>query len=521
MTSFGVIFSGVGLEHFDIMLVNLYSATLVTHFIPTSSGQAQLILGFLAYGISFVFRPLGAALFGLMGDLVGRKPSMLVSLCLMSVATLGLGLIPSYQRIGFFSTLLFVLCRIVQGLCVGGEYGAAMTYAYESTTKWRTLAGAVVISATHVGGFAAACLATVFQAQFQSGFLIAGILGLLSLLLRSYLVESRPRPSHRASIRDLLRLSLKEKSAYLRAFIIASALVFPFYTSLIYINEVLIQNGLAQRIQIFRSSGLILAMWILLAPVVGFGVDQFQISYRKVMIFGAVGVGLLIGPLIAFAGTLDRFDVWVAVQIVLGFFHCLYCVGTPRFLGDQFEVSTRNTGVSLGYALGASFTAALTPLICHAVVSLTGRVEAVAVPVVIVMFSAARLLHGQVIRQEGLMFELFDLRVEVMSDGRRPMVCNHTLGSYFELSGENLKIPDGMTFPLYSLAALLPLLPAKQRDTHPHDWMTTDTAVACPDPHCGGVFRIQRMGRRKFNHHDVSATRVIRQEGSARATGLY
>lgn len=85
------------------------------------------------------------------------------------------------------------------------------------------------------------------------------------------------------------------------------------------------------------------------------------------------------------------------------------------------------------------------------------------------------------------------------------MICNHRPGDWFELRGENLSLPPGQTFPLYSLAALLPLLPAKQRETHPHDWMTTDSVIACPDPNCGGRFRITRVGRSLFRHSDVTA----------------
>jgi uncharacterized repeat protein (TIGR04076 family) len=102
-------------------------------------------------------------------------------------------------------------------------------------------------------------------------------------------------------------------------------------------------------------------------------------------------------------------------------------------------------------------------------------------------------------------FELYDLRVEV-AECRGRMVCNHAIGDYFELSGENLTFPPGQSFPLYPLAALLPLLPAKQRQTDPRDWMTTDTDVACPDPQCGAIFRIRRLGKRTFRHGDVTVT---------------
>lgn len=101
-------------------------------------------------------------------------------------------------------------------------------------------------------------------------------------------------------------------------------------------------------------------------------------------------------------------------------------------------------------------------------------------------------------------FELYDLRIEVVP-GDRPMVCNHRAGDFFELSGENLRLPPGQTFPIYPLAALLPILTAKQRPTQPADWMSTDAEVACPDPHCGGRFRITRTRRRRFRHADVSA----------------
>ncbi len=101
-------------------------------------------------------------------------------------------------------------------------------------------------------------------------------------------------------------------------------------------------------------------------------------------------------------------------------------------------------------------------------------------------------------------FQLYDLRVDVIAT-ERPMVCSHRAGDSFLVEGENLRFPDGQAFSLYALAALLPLLPAKQRVTHDHDWMTTDTDIACPDPNCGARFRITRTGVRTFRHSEVTA----------------
>ncbi len=119
-------------------------------------------------------------------------------------------------------------------------------------------------------------------------------------------------------------------------------------------------------------------------------------------------------------------------------------------------------------------------------------------------------------------FVLYDLKVEVVATDR-PMVCNHRAGDVFELKGENLSLPPGQTFPIYPLAALLPLLPAKQRPTDANDWMTTDAEVACPDPHCGARFRITRTGTSTFRHADVTAVplstaRVRARQGRPRAS---
>jgi uncharacterized repeat protein (TIGR04076 family) len=108
--------------------------------------------------------------------------------------------------------------------------------------------------------------------------------------------------------------------------------------------------------------------------------------------------------------------------------------------------------------------------------------------------------------RDGGVFELYDLRVEVIGPPDRRIYCGARLGDYFELRGEMLTLPPGQGFSIYSLAALLPLLPAKQRITDPNDWMSTDAEIACPDPNCPTRFRITRTSRRRFTHAEVTAT---------------
>jgi uncharacterized repeat protein (TIGR04076 family) len=103
-------------------------------------------------------------------------------------------------------------------------------------------------------------------------------------------------------------------------------------------------------------------------------------------------------------------------------------------------------------------------------------------------------------------FALHDLKVEVVAPEGARIYCGARPGDYFELRGEMLHLPPGQGFSIYSLAALLPLLPAKQRPVDPNDWMATDAEVACPDPNCPSRFRITRTGQRVFNHADTTAT---------------
>ncbi|KIY64065.1 hypothetical protein CYLTODRAFT_432739 [Cylindrobasidium torrendii FP15055 ss-10] len=103
-------------------------------------------------------------------------------------------------------------------------------------------------------------------------------------------------------------------------------------------------------------------------------------------------------------------------------------------------------------------------------------------------------------------FQLFDLRVEAICPSDTPIMCRAKPGDHFTLQGEMLYLPPGQGFSLYSLGAVLPLLAAKQRVTHPNDWMSTDALIACPDPNCKSKLKIIRTGIRTFSHGQTTLT---------------
>ncbi len=103
-------------------------------------------------------------------------------------------------------------------------------------------------------------------------------------------------------------------------------------------------------------------------------------------------------------------------------------------------------------------------------------------------------------------FELWDLKVEVVAPPGARLWCGAQPGDHFELRGEMLHLPPGQGFSIYSLGAILPLLAAKQRPTHPNDWLTSDAEIACPDPNCPSRFRITRTQLRRFRRSETTAT---------------
>ena len=117
-------------------------------------------------------------------------------------------------------------------------------------------------------------------------------------------------------------------------------------------------------------------------------------------------------------------------------------------------------------------------------------------------------------------FTLYDLKVEVVA-GDKPMVCSHKEGDYFLVQGENLVFPEGCSFSMYALSAILPMLPARERPLDPNDWMLSDTEIACPDPNCGARFRITRTGKRIQRHGECTVVPLKRPGEEISGHGTY
>jgi MFS family permease len=193
--------AGTIFEWYDFFIYGTLAALIGKAFFPADNETLQLLLVWAGFAVGFGFRPLGAVLFGFLGDKLGRKYTFLVTVMVMGVATAGVGLVPGAATIGLAAPVVIILLRILQGLALGGEYGGAAIYVAEHAPPEKRGFYTSFIQASVVGGFVLsiivviACRGLIPPAEFDAWgwrvpFLLSLILLAISLWMRLKLSES-------------------------------------------------------------------------------------------------------------------------------------------------------------------------------------------------------------------------------------------------------------------------------------------------------------------------------------------
>lgn len=193
--------AGTIFEWYDFFIYGTLASLIGAAFFPSENETLQLLLVWAGFAIGFGFRPLGAILFGYLGDKLGRKYTFLVTVTLMGIATAGVGLIPGAASIGIAAPVIVILLRIIQGLALGGEYGGAAIYVAEHAPREKRGFYTSFIQASVAGGFVLS-IAVVLSCRFlippeefaawgwRVPFLLSIVLLAISLWMRLKLSES-------------------------------------------------------------------------------------------------------------------------------------------------------------------------------------------------------------------------------------------------------------------------------------------------------------------------------------------
>jgi MFS family permease len=242
--------AGTVFEWYDFFIYGTLAAIIGKAFFPSDNATLETLLVWAGFAVGFGFRPLGAVLFGFLGDRLGRKYTFLVTVTLMGVATAGVGMIPSAATIGIAAPIIVILLRILQGLALGGEYGGAAVYVAEHSPPGKRGYYTSFIQASVVGGFVLSlivvlgCKALMPDAVWQSWgwrvpFLLSLILLAISLWMRLKLSESPVFQAMKAQ-GELAKNPLKESFTYpgnprrifIALFGIAAGLTVIWYTAM-------------------------------------------------------------------------------------------------------------------------------------------------------------------------------------------------------------------------------------------------------------------------------------------------
>jgi len=372
---------GTAVEWYDFFLYGSAAALVFgTLFFPESDPVTATLLAFGTYALGFVARPLGGVVFGHFGDRVGRKKMLVVALMMMGVATFAIGLLPTYASIGIGAPILLLVCRLVQGFAVGGEWGGAVLMAAEHGKDdqrgfWSSWPQAGVplgnLLATGVLFVLAAFQSdTQFEAWgWRIPFLLSAVLVIIGLYVRLQLEESPVYKEAKAQIAEKKDEAshmpiLEVIKTYPKEVFIAMGMRMAENISY-YIFTVVVLAYASDFLEI--STDLILQMLLIgaafqffLIPALGALSDR--VGRRPLYLTGAVGVAVWSYFFLGLASSESGGKILLAVVVGL-FFHSLMYAPQAAFFSELFGTSVRYTGASVGYQLASIFAGALAPII--------------------------------------------------------------------------------------------------------------------------------------------------------------
>lgn len=381
---------GTAVEWYDFFLFGSAAALVFGEvFFGQIGGTEGTLYAFMTYALGFAARPLGGIVFGHFGDKVGRKTMLVVSLLMMGIGTFAIGLLPTYAAIGIAAPILLVVCRLLQGFAVGGEWGGAVLMAAEHGSDeqrgfWSSWPQAGVAMGNLLATGVLWVLAAVQSDEafldwgWRIPFLLSAVLVMVGLWVRLSIEESPLFAEAKAEIEAKQQTSshmplLEVIREYPREVFIAMGMRMAENISY-YIFTVVSITYATTYIGVEKSvvlKALLIGAAIQFVAVPAVGALSDRVGRRPLYLVGAVGVGVWT---FVFFNLLDSKEPsLILFGVVVGLIlHTFMYAPQAAFFSELFGTSVRYTGASVGYQLASIFAGALAPIIA---LKLLGDVE--------------------------------------------------------------------------------------------------------------------------------------------------
>lgn len=371
---------GTAVEWYDFFLFGSAAALVFGDvFFGEIGGTNGTLYAFMTYALGFAARPLGGMVFGHFGDRMGRKKMLVVSLLMMGAGTFAIGLLPTYATIGVAAPLLLVLCRLLQGFAVGGEWGGAVLMAAEHGDDshrgfWSSWPQAGVAAGNLLATGVLWVLAVVQSDEafaswgWRIPFLLSAVLVLVGLWVRLTIEESPVFKENQARIEETKGENhlpvLEVLKRYPREVLVAMGMRMAENISY-YIFTVVVLTYVVEYLGLEKGPMLtalligsaIQFVWI---PIVGALSDR--IGRKPLYLAGAVGVGIWTFVFFAMVDSGSHLQ-WIVAVVVGLLLHSLMYSPQAAFFSELFGTSVRYTGASVGYQLASILAGALAPII--------------------------------------------------------------------------------------------------------------------------------------------------------------
>ena len=374
-------FIGNFVEWFDYAIYGYLAATIAVVFFPDSDPQTALLATFALFAISFFVRPLGGFFWGHLGDKLGRRTALSLSILIMTGATFCMALIPGHASIGIFAPILLLIVRIVQGFSAAGEYAGASAFLVEYAPSNRRGIYAAVVPASTAAGllfgslFVAALSALLSGDQMNSWgwripFLLAAPMGLIGRYVRTKLEDTpvfqelaKDEEVIQAPVRDMFR---HHWATLLRACGAVLLNAVGFYMLLSYMPTYLSEEIGFGKTESFLATSLALLSYIGFIFLTGLASDRF--GRKKMLLAAGICFILFTVPLFML---LDQgtFAVVLLVQVLLGAMLTLNDGTLPSFLAEQFPTRIRYSGFAVSFNLSNAVFGGSAPFMATLLIS--------------------------------------------------------------------------------------------------------------------------------------------------------